>query len=116
MICGRGSYICFFTNLVNINYCIDKSRMSGRVWDDPKLLSSLSRLSIVPVFEVLYYTAAKRGPCQLCRRKKLTSSTNDASVVFLELSGNIKLPMKKCWDVLVLPLYTPPSASAALAG
>ena len=37
--------------------------------------------------------AAKRGPCQLCRRK-LTPSTNN----FSELGGNKRLPTTKCWS------------------
>ena len=52
-----------------------------------------SRLPIVPVFAVLHCTAAKRVNYA---EKKLTPSTNDASVVFLELSGNIELPTKQC--------------------
>ena len=76
-------------------------------------------LSIVPVFAVILYGSYiicsllyGSKTCQLCRKRKLKQYTNDASVVFLDLDGNIRLPTKKCWDVLVLPLYTPQPAQA----
>ena len=50
----------------------------------------------------------------MCRRRKLTSFTNNAFVVRSELGGKKWLPMKKCWDVLVSPLCTLSSASASL--
>ena len=56
-------------------------------------LSAQTRLSIVPVFAVLYYSATKRGSCKLCRRTKLTPFIN--SNVFSKLGRNIRLPMKQ---------------------
>ena len=43
------------------------------------------------MFAVSYCMEAKRGPCQLCWRRKLLPSTSDASVIFSELGGNIRL-------------------------
>ena len=64
---------------------------------------------------MLYSTTAKRGPCQLCRKRKLTPSTNDASVVLLDLSGDIRLPTKKCWDDDYHYIHHPQPAQALLA-
>ena len=47
----------------------------------------------VPVFAVLYCTEAIHGPCQLCTRITLIPSTNDASVVFSKLGGNINFSL-----------------------
>ena len=52
----------------------------------------------MPVFLLLSCTEAKRGPCQLCRRRKITPSTNEE---VLRRTG--------------LTLCTPPSASAGFA-
>ena len=70
----------------------------------------------MPVFAVLLCTSAKHGHCKMYRIIKLTPSTNNISTVFLELGGNIRLSTKKCWDILVSPLCTPPSANAGIAG
>ena len=43
------------------------------------------------VFAVLRCTVAKRGPCQLYRRRQLTNSANDASVLFSQLGSDIRL-------------------------
>ena len=66
------------------------ARLSGRVWDNPKLTirtkSDVYRACVCSTLQTLC-TAAKRGPCKLCRRRKLMPYTSDASVVFSELGA-----------------------------
>ena len=92
------------------------ARLSARVWDNSSYLSSQCWLLIVPAFVILFCMTAKRGPCQMCKRKKLKASTNNGSVVFLELGGSKRLPTKKSWEILVSPSCTPTLASAGIAG
>ena len=59
--------------LVKLQDCLQEFRITL------SKLSAQSRLCIVPVFAVLCCIAAKIGLCQVCRRRKLTPSTNDAT-------------------------------------
>ena len=102
------------TEISKLSKASGTSQLSARVWDNPKLSILHKGLSIVPMFAVLFCTAAKGGPYQMCRRRKLTCSTNNASVVFLELGGNITLPTKKGWDVPFSPICTPPFAGLVM--
>ena len=67
---------------------------------------------IVPVYAVLCYTITKHGLCRVCKRRKSTHFTYDASVVFLKLDSNKRPPTWKCWDVLDHYVLYPQSAQA----
>ena len=100
---GKASGTCLFPD------CLQDFEIT------PSYLSEQSRLLIVPEFAILCCTAAKRGPCQKCRKKKTDIFHQWWLRRILELGDNIRLLTKNFWDVLVSPLCTPLSASAGFA-
>ena len=84
-----------------INFRIGKAsgifaRLSERVWDNPKLtIRKKSAVYRACVCSTLLY-GSEKWTLSTMQKRKLTPFTNDASAIFLELDGNIRLLTKKC--------------------